>query len=104
MATAQTATVRVKLTYDFTNHKLTTTPPKPAFKVGDKIEFFSDQGQVHILLEPVDAYEPNEFRQGDPPVLKTKPGNGMIWCGGTYRNAAGAKPAEVTIDPAGMNW
>ena len=104
-STAQAVTVPVKLTYDFSNDTLITEPAIPRFRVGDKIEFSSDQGDVHILLEPIDGYQPREYRTGDPPVVKTQPGNGMIWCGGTFRlNQVGKDPKTVIIDPRTMQW
>lgn len=102
---AQAVTVPVELIYDFENNKLITNPPTPRFRVNDKIQFFSNQGEVWILLEPIDGYEPREYRTGDPPVLKTQPGVGMIWCGGTFRlNQAGKNSQTVTIDPRTMQW
>lgn len=103
--TAQAVTIPVKLTYDFEKGKLITDPPNPKFKVGDRIEFSSDQGEVWILFEPIDGYQPREYRTGDPPVLKTQPGVGMAWCGGIFHlNEPGKGPQTVTIDPRTMQW
>lgn len=106
MATAATKTIRVKLTYDFAHETLTTTPRKPVFKKGEKVNFYSDQGDVKVLLSPKGAFKPNVFSEGDPPVLVTKAfNNGMIWCGGDYR-PPGIRPGQplIHIDPNDKLW
>lgn len=113
MATAATKTIRVKLTYDFAHETLTTTPRKPVFKKGEKVKFYSKEGDVQVLLSPKGAFKPNVFSEGDPPVLVTKGfKNGMIWCGGDYRRPAGIPkipgiwpaPPLIHIDPNEKLW
>jgi hypothetical protein len=107
MATATPKTVRVKLTYDFTHDTLTTTPEKPVLKPGTHVEFYSDQGDVDVILSPKSAFKPSEYKQGDPSVQVLKPfKNGMIWCGGRFTHVGPNVPGSnrKDIDPKQKQW
>ena len=103
MATAESKKVtQVHMTYELDKAgKVTFLPAKLHLKAGDLVNFVCAQGELSLLFEPADAYDPPTFRSGGAPVVVKKSAKGMIWCGGTFRFGypAGSTPQEITIDP-----
>lgn len=100
MATAKSTAKSIRLIYDFPNRTLKTVPKVIRLKKGEALDFNCSQGSLHILLRPKTAYQPSEFRTGDPPVIVKRLAKGMFWCGGTFR--IGTK--VVTINPADKQY
>lgn len=102
MAAAKTNVVRVRMKYEEVEGKIEFTPKKLHLKEHDLVEFLCDQGALHLMLDPEDAYHPHTFRTGDAPVHVKKSAKGMIWCGGTFQISEpgyGSQQRTVTIDP-----
>jgi len=102
MATPAAKPTRVKVMYDFLQGNFHTEPQKPHLKAGTDVEFYTDipGATVDVLLEPAGAFEPAEYKTGQPPVHVTKPFEmGMIWCGGTYPSSKGLGTTPIKIDP-----
>ena len=91
----------IRLSYNFSEWKVTSSPEKIHLKEGETIEFACSEGQVHLLLEPPDAYQPSHFQAGDPPVLvKRVAYGGMFWCGGTFHHGS----QTITINPSDKKY
>ena len=100
MAAAKSTPKIIRLNYDFSNWKVMSEPETIHLREGERIEFASDQGRVHLLLEPPDAYHPSHFRAGDPPVLVKRVAKGMFWCGGTFHDGS----QTITINPSDKQY
>lgn len=101
MATPSAKLIRVKVEYDFLHGKFHTEPRKPELTVGAEVEFYTDikGATVDVLLDPVRAFHPAEYKTGQEPIHVTESfAKGMIWCGGTYPST-GLDPKPIEIDP-----
>lgn len=102
MATPTPKATQVRLTYKLKkNGKPSLLPSVLHLKKGSLVEFVCAQGDLDLLLEPSDAWDPPSFRSGGAAVLVKKE-NGQIWCGGKFTLPAatrGGKPNSVTIKP-----
>ena len=94
---------KVKLDYDLANLKLTVSdndnvlPDKTIhLKVGHTIEFWSPQGDVNLVCEPANGFNPYQYSTGSTNILvePEAPPKGKIWCGVVQEGVIYGYPAN----------
>jgi hypothetical protein len=103
--TQQAEPMRIRLTYDEQTGNVT-REPAGEFKVGELLEFYSNQGRVKVHFLAKSAYQPDTYDETSPnkkPVRVVKAEPSKVWCYFEEKSGPGQKSSPRTSS-AGVTW